>query len=276
MENNQINPSQEVEGLERTEELKTYLEYVEKIECLSPNATIFGTAEQRELMFADWAGYIGKIKNPDTTADNIFLTQKNKNSGGKAALYAPLDEVLNETRPVLAEFGFGVIQIPTSHKDTVSVQTILTHKSGAFISFPPLTMPVSPFSPQGIIAGITYARRGALNPILATHGENDDDGNSIEKPVPPQRQKPTPNKSQGKKDTKAPAKPLIPEQEKLVELANTLYAKGVGKTEINTVLEKCGKVNPRTTTDVELLNKAYTELSSLNKESGNKLKLKEV
>lgn len=135
---------------------------------------IYGTDEQRKEMFKDWAGYIGEIQNPDNNAVNPFF----KKPDGSGSLYSPLDEVLNNSRPVLAKFGFGLFQVPTAETGKVSVKTILTHKDGGMIVFPSLQIPITKNDAQGIIAGVTYARRGALNPILATHGETDDDGNS--------------------------------------------------------------------------------------------------
>lgn len=143
---------------------------------------IFGNDEQRSEMFKDWAGYIGEIQNPDNTATNPFF----KKPDGSGSLYSPLDEVLNNARPTLSKYGFGILQSPTAETGRVSVQTILVHKSGGIISFPVLTIPVSKNDAQGVIAAVTYARRGSLNPILATHGETDDDGNTAVQGKPTQ------------------------------------------------------------------------------------------
>ena len=59
---------------------------------------IVGTYEMRKEMFAAWAQFVGEVANPLKTAANY-------NKGN----YAPLDQVLNEIRPKLAEHGFGLM-----------------------------------------------------------------------------------------------------------------------------------------------------------------------
>lgn len=141
----------------------------------SEDVVIYGTNEQVMKMFTDWANYIGEIQNPNNTAVNPFF----KKADGSGSLYAPLDEVLSNARPILSKHGFGIFQVPNFKTGLVSVKTILTHKSGAFINFPQLSVPISKNDAQGVVSGITYARRGSLNPIIGVHGENeDDDGNS--------------------------------------------------------------------------------------------------
>lgn len=172
-----------------------------------------GTPEQRQEMCASWVGYIGEIKNPDNTAVNPFFKQ----AGGKGgSLYSPLDEVLNNTRPVLSKHGFGLMQSPTYKDGMVSVKTVLVHKAGGAINFPALTIPISKKDAQGIIAGVTYARRGSLNPIVATHGETDDDGNMASGNT---------STKTSKKTLTAAEKKLRDTQRKLVDL---IVAKGGG------------------------------------------------
>lgn len=148
------------------------IDTIPQMECLSLKDTndieIYGDAEQRTEMFGDWALYIGEVTNPTNTKLNPYTK----------SMYAPLDEVLNATRPVLSKHGFGVFQTPFVVENKVYVKTLLTHKSGTMITFPTFSVPVVKADAQGVIAGVTYARRGGLNPILGTHGEADDDGNT--------------------------------------------------------------------------------------------------
>jgi len=111
----------------------------------------------------------GKVKNPKNTAENPHFKYK----------YAPLDEVLNIVRPLLAECGLSLVQIPTVENNQISVQTLLFHVSGEWIKFDPLKLPVDKPNAQGIGAAITYARRYALSSILGISSEDDDDANSI-------------------------------------------------------------------------------------------------
>jgi len=151
-----------------------------------------GSDEQIAEMFADYAKYFGDVTNPWNTMTNAFL--KNK--------YAPLNEVLNTVRPVLAENGFSVIQTPkVDDKGDVLVQTILMHKSGAMISFPSLKSKAVKADIQGLGAAITYLRRFAISSILGVASENDDDGDS--------------NSPKNKKPTKPTSNKLTDEQQAL-------------------------------------------------------------
>lgn len=214
---------------------------------------VYGTEEQRTEMFKDFAAYTGEITNPDTSAANTFF----KKADGKASLYAPLDEVLNTTRPVLSKHGFGIFQSPVAKTGQVTVKTLLVHKSGGSISFPALTLPIAKNDAQGVIAGITYARRAALNPILATHGETDDDGNEAAG-----NNKPTQSK---KSDTK-PVAPqnVIDKQKQIVALCKELISAGTDRDVVNTTLKNsCGSVNPNSVVDTNMLEKAYTTLDEI-------------
>lgn len=130
---------------------------------------INGTDEARASMFSDLAKYYGEVTNPENNADNPFFKSK----------YAPLSEVLNTIRPVMGKYGLSIIQIPKTLEGGVgSVQTVLTHKDGAYISFPPLTGKPAKADIQGLGAVITYLRRFSLNAIAGVAGEVDDDGNT--------------------------------------------------------------------------------------------------
>lgn len=128
---------------------------------------IVGTPEQRQEMFEAWSGFVGEVSNPLKTAANY-------NKGN----YAPLNEVLDETRSLLSKYGFGLMQFPIVAGNKVKITTMLSFKNGACWTFPPLTMNAAKDDPQTIIATVTYGRRAALNAILVIYGENDDDGNA--------------------------------------------------------------------------------------------------
>ena len=112
-----------------------------------------------------------KLQNAKNTADNPFYKSK----------YAPLGEVLDLVRPVLAENGLAVIQYPSSDDGkTISIHTMLVHESGEYIDFDPLTLTAEKITPQGAGAAITYGRRYSVSGIFNIASEDDDDGNSLE------------------------------------------------------------------------------------------------
>ena len=112
-----------------------------------------------------------EVKNPKNTADNPFYDSK----------YAPLQDVLNEVRPLLSKHGLSVIQSPSGDGQSVSITTLLLHESGEWIEFEPLVLKAEKITPQGAGSAITYGRRYALSAVLGISSEDDDDGNSLEK-----------------------------------------------------------------------------------------------
>lgn len=207
---------------------------------------IKGLPSQLQEMFADWAKYIGEVQNPYTNAENAYL--KNQ--------YAPLDEVLNKTRPVLSKYGFGISQIPRAETGKVSVQTFITHKSGAYMMFPSFGVPIVKNDAQTIIAGITYARRGSSNSILATHGEKDEDGNGLG----------ADGKSKKPETPKSTIPVEISEKQKAIrDLSNELVKnKFLTQDAVYSTLEaKCGSKNPNSVTDITILNATYDALDKI-------------
>lgn len=230
--------------------------YTEYDDCLiltnSEEIEICGSPKQRQTMFEAWANYIGEISNPDNTAINPFHKSK----------YAPLDEVLNTTRPILSKYGFGIMQSPTCKTNIVSVKTVLLHKCGGAINFPALSLPIAKNDAQGVIAGITYARRGALNPILGTHGETDDDGNTA---AGKDNKKPSTKPATQKSTT---PQPVLDMQKSVVSLAKELISGGTDRDVVNkTIKDNCKSENPNSVKDLDLLKKAYDGLDAIREGS---------
>jgi hypothetical protein len=120
---------------------------------------------------------VGELSNVAKTAANPYFKSK----------YAPLDAIIDATRPVLAKNGLAVIQQPLFMEGTAGVETVIIHKDGASTSST-LLLPLKDQSPQGVGSAITYARRYALAAVLGIASEDDDDGNVstglVKKPEP--------------------------------------------------------------------------------------------
>ena len=200
---------------------------------------IVGTYEMRKEMFAAWAQFVGEVVNP-------FKTAANYNKGN----YAPLDQVLNEIRPKLAEHGFGLMQNPVVDGNKVTITTILTFQNGACIVFPPLSMNAAKDDPQTLIATVTYARRAALNAIFALYGENDDDGNAAS--------------GSGKKKA-AKVSELDKKKQEVVELCRQRIADGINKDTIYNIIKENNNGNrqPNAIPDVATCDKVIEEISKL-------------
>lgn len=94
--------------------------------------------------------------------------------------YATLDNILETTRPILAENGISVIQLPVGEN---GLTTMLLHESGEFI-METYFMSAKSNDPQGNGSRLTYQRRYALGAVLGISTEPDDDGNAASKPTP--------------------------------------------------------------------------------------------
>jgi hypothetical protein len=90
--------------------------------------------------------------------------------------YADLAEVLTAVRPALAKHGIATLQPAMVSQRSVTITTLLGHKSGEFIRND-FTLPIDSTDPQAVGSGITYARRYALQSLLGVAPESpDDDG----------------------------------------------------------------------------------------------------
>lgn len=130
-------------------------------------------------------------------------------------MYATLDDIIAATKKALADNGLGVTQHAFCDGDVVSIETIMAHESGEYVSST-LTLTAESISPQAIGSAITYARRYAQSSILNVASEEDDDanfagGNSVQnmseksspkladkKPLPKPAATPKPAKTSGK------------------------------------------------------------------------------
>ena len=109
---------------------------------------------------------VGELSNVAKTAANPYFKSK----------YAPLDAIIDATRPILKKHGLAVIQQPLFSEGTAGVETTIIHEGG-YSSTSTLLLPLKDQSPQGVGSAITYARRYALAAVLGIASEDDDDGN---------------------------------------------------------------------------------------------------
>lgn len=87
--------------------------------------------------------------------------------------YADLAEILNTVRPVLASHGISVMQMPSYDGGIVSVETVLAHESGEWVSST-ISAPVTKQDAQGVGSAVTYCRRYSLAAMCGIAQEDDD------------------------------------------------------------------------------------------------------
>jgi hypothetical protein len=109
---------------------------------------------------------IGELSNVPKTASNPYFKSK----------YAPLDAIVEATRPILLKHGLAVTQSPLFMEGMAGVETTIMHKDG-YSTTTTLLLPLKDQSSQGVGGCITYARRYSLAAVLGLATEEDLDGN---------------------------------------------------------------------------------------------------
>lgn len=121
----------------------------------------------------------GQMRNPSKTKTAKVLL---KNGGNYQFSYADLADVFDAIRQPLADNGLSIIQAPaiTYHPDfppVIAVTTRILHASGEWVENT-VKMIAEESRPQVVASAITYAKRYAVQAMLAIVAEEDDDGNA--------------------------------------------------------------------------------------------------
>lgn len=90
--------------------------------------------------------------------------------------YADLAEVLNTVRPTFAKHGLSILQSTGFEGSLVSVETVIAHSTGGFVSSVASCVPAKTDA-QGVGAATTYLRRYGLAAMTGV-AQEDDDGQS--------------------------------------------------------------------------------------------------
>jgi len=109
---------------------------------------------------------IGELQNVAKTASNPYFKSK----------YAPLEAIVDATRPVLLKHGLAITQAPLFMEGMAGVETTIIHEAGHSTTTT-LLLPLKDQSPQGVGGAITYARRYSLAAVCGLATEDDLDGN---------------------------------------------------------------------------------------------------
>lgn len=121
---------------------------------------------------------VGKIAKK---SENPFF--KNK--------YAALPDILSAIAEPLKNAGLIILQMPKHTEKGNTLETVLMHTSGEWISEEYMMNPVKN-DPQSMGSAITYARRYAIGAVLNLNIDIDDDGNKASEPVRQEAPKPAP------------------------------------------------------------------------------------
>lgn len=119
-----------------------------------------------------------EVENAGKNASNPHFRSK----------YADLAEVLNTVRPIFSSNGLAISQFPSFENGIASVETIITHESGEWMSGIS-SAPVSKQDAQGVGSATTYLRRYSLAAIAGIAQEDDDGNSAIGKNKKPEQPK---------------------------------------------------------------------------------------
>lgn len=137
-------------------------------------------SEQLNELAAALAIAQGEIENASKASQNPHFKSR----------YADLAEVLNTVRPVFSRHGLSISQFPSFDAGVVSVETILLHKSGQWMSGT-ISAPISKLDAQNVGSATTYCRRYSLAAVAGI-AQEDDDANAAVGHAPRQQRQPEP------------------------------------------------------------------------------------
>ena len=95
-------------------------------------------------------------------------------AGRRSYKFAPLPEIVSETRAILRKHGLALIQEAKADEGYAGCGTRLIHTSGEWIEYDPLFLPTA-LDAQSYGSAITYARRYAWTTALGIAADEDDD-----------------------------------------------------------------------------------------------------
>lgn len=115
----------------------------------------------------------GAIKGALKDSSNPFFKSK----------YADLASVVEAIREQLSTNGLSYVQVSHDKEESATIETLILHSSGEWLSCGPVSVPVTKADAQGFGSAMTYARRYSLSAAFGVAPE-DDDGNAAAKASP--------------------------------------------------------------------------------------------
>lgn len=158
------------------------------------------------------------------------LANPKKDTKGYGYKYAQLDQIIEIVKPVLAEYGLGVIQSPHGPivDGCLTLKTIIFHQSGEHL-IEQFAIPLKEGTnvTQDYGSALTYARRYHLLSLFNLAAEDDDGaGSNQKKPAAPVRNKPS-DDGKKKKPTEAHGKLMQEADDRIGDLQILDWAEGV-------------------------------------------------
>ena len=150
----------------------------------------------------------GVLSNPEKKSINPHFKSK----------YCKLEDLIQHVREPLSSHGLTFVQNIVNEEKSVMAQTTIIHDSGQTLTLDGPAVLIDKFTPQGVGAACTYAKRYGICSAFGIESDDDDDANSVEDQFKDKDKTKPPAK-------KAPAKKVTPiaeaKKEKAPEITDT-------------------------------------------------------
>jgi hypothetical protein len=118
----------------------------------------------------------------------IEKASKDKTNPHFRNTYADLGAVVDAIKPALEKHGLAFMQKFHENPDGITVETIIIHESGEWLSNGVLSVPASKKDAQGFGSAATYCRRYSLQAAFGVAPDDDDGNAASKKQEKPERQ----------------------------------------------------------------------------------------
>ena len=112
----------------------------------------------------------GVLSNPDKKSINPHYKSK----------YCKLEDLIQHVRGPLSEHGLTFVQNIVNGEKSVMAQTTIIHQSGEHLTLDGPAVLIDKFTPQGVGAACTYAKRYGICSAFGIESDDDDDANAVE------------------------------------------------------------------------------------------------
>ena len=112
----------------------------------------------------------GVLSNPEKNSINPHYKSK----------YCKLEDLIAHIRGPLSEHGLTFVQNIVNEEKSVMAQTTIIHAQGQTLTLDGPAVLIDKFTPQGVGAACTYAKRYGICSAFGIESDDDDDANAVE------------------------------------------------------------------------------------------------
>jgi hypothetical protein len=123
-----------------------------------------------ETLYSALVKLRGVLSNPEKNSVNPHYKSK----------YCKLEDLIAHVRGPLSNHGLTFVQNIVNEEKSVMAQTTIIHESGEAMTLDGPAVLIDKFTPQGVGAACTYAKRYAICSAFGIESDDDDDANLVE------------------------------------------------------------------------------------------------